>query len=97
MNTLRGAPGPRSQEAQGATFTAWPGARYHPARRRGGALRAAFPCAHRAAHHDRALKRTLFTSDLTGEATATGRLCWRPCAATQPDRISFQAPSAFSS
>jgi len=55
MNTLRGAPGPRSQEAQGATFTAWPGARYHPARRRGGALRAAFPCAHRAAHHDRAL------------------------------------------
>jgi len=46
--------GARSQEAQGATLTAWP--RVVPCRwRRGGALRAAFPCAHSSAHHHRAL------------------------------------------
>jgi len=50
-------------------------ARYRPTRRRGGALRAAFPCAHSSAHHERALWRALFPYDLMGEATAGVRFC----------------------
>jgi len=81
----------RSQEAQGATFTAWPRAVSPHATAKGSAPRCLPVCAFFCAQWPRTAA-ALFPSDLMGEATAGVRFC---CHARRDNKTGQDSPGAL--